>query len=224
MNILLVEDDQRISGFIIKGLTEKGFYVRLAQTGEEARGFITEENWDIILMDIMLPGINGIQLTQMIRYKKNYTPILILSALSTTEDKVEALDHGADDYLTKPFYFDELLSRINALTRRSKLNFDQNINQLTAGSLRVNLDEHQVFQNEKPLDFSPTEYKLFVHLLQNKNKVLNRSQLLTAVWGIDYENNTNVVDVYISYLRSKINEGEHKFIHTVKGIGYMLKE
>lgn len=183
---------------------------------------MNEQNWDLILMDIMLPGINGIQLTQMIRYKKNYTPILILSALSESEDKVEALDHGADDYLTKPFYFNELLSRMNALTRRSKFNFDDKTHELSVASLRVNLDEHQAYQHDLPLDLSPTEYKLLVYLMQNKNKVLNRTQLLTTVWGINYENNTNVVDVYISYLRSKIDEKE--MIHTVKGAGYMIKE
>lgn len=224
MHILLVEDDQRISNFIVKGLTEKGYYITLATTGEEARTLVNEQNWDLILMDIMLPGINGIQLTQMIRYKKNYTPILILSALSESEDKVEALDHGADDYLTKPFYFNELLSRMNALTRRSKFNFDDNTHELSVASLRVNLDEHQAYQHDLPLDLSPTEYKLLVYLMQNKNKVLNRTQLLTTVWGINYENNTNVVDVYISYLRSKIDEKEMKMIHTVKGAGYMIKE
>ncbi len=222
MHILLVEDDQRISNFIVKGLTEKGYYITLATTGEEARTLVNEQNWDLILMDIMLPGINGIQLTQMIRYKKNYTPILILSALSESEDKVEALDHGADDYLTKPFYFNELLSRMNALTRRSKFNFDDKTHELSVASLRVNLDEHQAYQHDLPLDLSPTEYKLLVYLMQNKNKVLNRTQLLTTVWGINYENNTNVVDVYISYLRSKIDEKE--MIHTVKGAGYMIKE
>ncbi|MBA9074901.1 DNA-binding response OmpR family regulator [Flavobacterium gossypii] len=224
MNILLIEDDKRISDFVIKGLEENGFSVTLAVTGEIAREMISENEWDIILMDIMLPGIDGIQLTKLIRFKKNHTPILVLSALDDADDKVSALDSGADDYLVKPFHFKELISRINALTRRTKFNYKEKEQVYVCHNLTVNLDEHSVFQEEQPIDLSPREYKLLLFLLENKNKVVSRTQLLNAVWGINYDNNTNVVDVYISYLRNKIDENQHKFIHTIKGTGYMLKE
>jgi len=224
MNILLIEDDKRISDFVVKGLEENGFSITLAITGEIAREMVSENEWDIILMDIMLPGIDGIQLTKLIRFKKNHTPILVLSALDDADDKVSALDSGADDYLVKPFHFKELISRINALTRRTKFNYKEKDQVYICHNLKVNLDEHSVIQNENSIDLSPREYKLLLFLLENKNKVISRTQILNAVWGINYDNNTNVVDVYISYLRNKIDENQHKFIHTIKGTGYMLKE
>jgi two-component system OmpR family response regulator len=223
MNVLLIEDDKRISEFIIKGLEENNFTVHLAETGEIARDLIQHDTWDIILMDIMLPGIDGIQLTKLMRFKKNHTPVLMLSALSDTDDKVNALDSGADDYLVKPFHFKELISRINALTRRTKFNFDNEETVYKLGTLTINPEEHKVTENNALIDLSPREYKLLLFLLENRNKVMSRTQILNAVWGINYDNNTNVVDVYISYLRNKI-EQNHKFIHTIKGTGYMLKE
>ncbi|MBF4487226.1 response regulator transcription factor [Flavobacterium sp. CSZ] len=223
MNVLLIEDDKRISEFIIKGLEENNFTVHLAETGEIARDLLQHDTWDIILMDIMLPGIDGIQLTKIMRFKKIHTPILMLSALSDTDDKVNALDSGADDYLVKPFHFKELISRVNALTRRTKFNYDKVETLHKLGSLAINPEEHKVTENDVLIDLSPREYKLLLFLLENRNKVMSRTQILNAVWGINYDNNTNVVDVYISYLRNKI-EQNHKFIHTIKGTGYMLKE
>jgi DNA-binding response OmpR family regulator len=223
MNVLLIEDDKRISEFIVKGLEENNFTVHLAETGEIARDLIQQDIWDIILMDIMLPGIDGIQLVKLMRFKKNHTPVLMLSALSDTDDKVNALDSGADDYLVKPFHFKELISRVNALTRRTKFNYDKVETLYTLGSLTINPEEHKVTENNNLIDLSPREYKLLLFLLENRNKVIPRTQILNAVWGINYDNNTNVVDVYISYLRNKI-EQNHKFIHTIKGTGYMLKE
>lgn len=223
MNVLLIEDDKRISEFIVKGLEENNFTVHLAETGELARELLQHDTWDIILMDIMLPGIDGIQLTKLMRFKKNHTPVLMLSALSDTDDKVNALDSGADDYLVKPFHFNELISRINALTRRTKFNYDKVETLSKLGSLTINPEEHKVTENDALIDLSPREYKLLLFLLENRNKVMSRTQILNAVWGINYDNNTNVVDVYISYLRNKI-EQNHKFIHTIKGTGYMLKE
>ena len=224
MNILLIEDDKRISEFICKGLTENNFQVELAPNGQIARELVTQQSWDIILMDIMLPDIDGIELTKLIRFKKIYTPILIISALSDTSDKIVALDSGADDYITKPFHFSELLSRINALSRRTKFNY---LNQQTfyqCGSLKIDHQKHQAFQEEVLMDLSPTEYKLLLFLMENKNKVLTRTQILQAVWSISYDTNTNVVDVYISYLRNKLSPENKKLIHTVKGSGYMLED
>ncbi len=219
-----MEDDTRISDFIVKGLEENGMQVELAASGEQARDLILGADWDLILMDVMLPGIDGIQLTKMIRFKKNYTPILMLSALSETTDKISALDSGADDYLTKPFHFSELLSRINALTRRTKFNYEKKEHFYICRNLKIDPEKHLVTQNNKQIDLSPREYKLLLFLLENKDKVVSRMQILERVWGIQFDTNTNVVDVYISYLRNKIDESEGKIIHTIKGTGYMLQE
>lgn len=224
MNILLVEDDKRISEFIVKGLEEKGMHVQLASSGDEARKLVLNGDWDLILMDIMLPDIDGIQLTKMIRFKKDYTPILMLSALSDTTDKIDALDGGADDYLTKPFHFSELLSRINALTRRTKFNYENKNKFYNCGDVQLDPEKHVVTQAGKIIDLSPKEYKLLLYLLENKGRVISRTQILEQVWGIQYDTNTNVVDVYISYIRNKIDETQGKLIHTIKGTGYMLQE
>jgi two-component system, OmpR family, response regulator len=225
LRILLIEDDTRISDFVVKGLEENGYSVSLASSGEEARDMVSEGTWDIILMDIMLPGIDGIQLTKLIRYKKNHTPILALSALGGPEDKVNALDSGADDYLTKPFHFKELLARINAMARRTKYNYQTKTEFFTCADLTVNIDEHQIKRGDKELSLSSRELKLLLYLLENKNRTVSRTQILNAVWGIDYDTNTNVVDVYISYLRNKIDgHQEKKLIHTIKGSGYSIRE
>jgi len=224
MDILLVEDDSRISDFVAKGLEEVGHAVTLAVTAETAREWIADRQWDIILLDIMLPGLDGVQLTKLIRHRRNQTPILVLSALDGLDDKVAALDSGADDYLVKPFHFKELVSRITALVRRAKRARYDGGEQYRSGPLRVNTDEHAVFIADEQVDLSPKEYKLLLYLLDHRGRVLPRVQLLNAVWGIDFNSNTNVVDVYISYLRSKIEKKGTKFIHTVKGTGYLWKE
>ncbi|CAA7194304.1 response regulator transcription factor [Chryseobacterium potabilaquae] len=224
MNILLVEDDQRISNFLVKGLTEIGYYVTLADSGEKARELIGAYEFEVILMDIMLPGLDGMQLTQMIRFKGNYTPILVISALNSPDDKINMLDLGADDYLSKPFHFEELISRIKALTRRNRMSYQEEMQFLRCGNIIINKDLHRVTQNGKEIEFSPTEYKLLSFLLENKNKVLSRTQILHSVWGINFDNNTNLVDVYISYIRNKIDEEEEKIIHTIKGTGYLVKD
>ncbi|MBK1442101.1 response regulator transcription factor [Parapedobacter sp. ISTM3] len=224
MNILLIEDDSRISDFVVKGLEEVGYSTALATSAEAARELVNTHDWDVILMDIMLPGIDGVQLTKLIRYRRNQTPILVISALDGPDDKVNALDSGADDYLVKPFHFKELLSRINALVRRSKLAHQSDSKVYRSGSLTVNTAEHAVRLGEDRVELSPKEYKLLLYFLEHPGRVLPRAQLLHAVWGIDYDNSTNVVDVYISYLRAKIERGGVKFIHTIKGTGYLWKE
>lgn len=224
MDVLLVEDDSRISDFLLKGLEEAGYTISLAKSGEEARSLLADFTFDIILMDVMLPGIDGAQLTQLIRYRNNSTPILVISALNSADDKVKLLDMGADDYLPKPFHFGELLSRIRALIRRSGGLIRQDDDQLSFGSITVDTSLYQVQQNGKDIVLSPTEYKLLVYLLKNKNKVLSRSQILSSVWGINFDSNTNVVDVYISYLRNKLDESGDQVIHTIKGVGYLIKD
>lgn len=224
MKILLIEDDPRISDFLTQGLSENQHLVTLVQSAEKAQAQLTTKDWDIILLDVMLPGINGIEFTKLIRFKQMQTPILILSALGSVEDKIKALNAGADDYLVKPFHFKELLSRINALHRRYQNKYDENTNIKDIGHLKIDKDKYAVYSFDKLVDLSPTEYKLLIYLVDNAQKVLSRSQILNAVWDIHFQNNTNVVDVYISYLRAKLETPEHKLIQTVKGVGYMIKD
>lgn len=224
MELLLVEDNSRISDFVIKGLEESGFTVVLANNGVDARNLIGEKKWDLILLDIMLPDIDGIELLQYARYKKIHTPILVISALGDPEDKIKALDYGADDYLTKPFLLKELVAHINALTRRANLKYDQPSDILECDNLKIYVDKHRVERDGKEIKLTLQEFKLLKLLVENENKVLSRTQILDTVWGVNYDTNTNVVDVYISYLRNKIDtEGYTKLIKTVKGRGYMIQ-
>ncbi|WP_313190065.1 response regulator transcription factor [Sphingobacterium sp.] len=226
MQVLVVEDDHRISSFLIKGLEENGFLVTLCKTAEDA---LMEENlkidWDVIVLDIMLPGIDGVQLLQTLRYKQVYAPVLMLSALNSIQDKVTSLDYGADDYLTKPFHFEELLSRINALSRRKQYHNQEKPKSpiLEFDELQIDTDQYKVFLKGELVDLSPREFKLLMYLIENRNKTVSRMQILNAVWGITFNNHSNVVDVYISYLRNKVESQDQKFIQTVKGIGYMFK-
>ena len=223
MQILLVEDDRRISSFVVKGLEEMGHQVILAESAEAAREWINVDSLDIVVLDIMLPGIDGIQFTKIVRYRKNHIPILILSALGEIEDKVEALESGADDYLVKPFSFKELVSRIKALVRRDNYKNVPKDSSVEIRDLKVDLERYEVHKNGKNVDLSPKEFKLFKYLIENRNKTLSRTAILQAVWGIDFDNSTNVVDVYVSYLRGKVDEGsDTSIIKTVKGVGYML--
>lgn len=223
MQILLVEDDRRISSFVVKGLEEMGHQVVLVESAEAAREWINADSLDIIVLDIMLPGIDGIQFTKMVRYRKNHIPILILSALGEIEDKVEALESGADDYLVKPFSFKELVSRIKALVRRDNYKNVPKDSSVEIRDLKVDLERYEVHKNGKNVDLSPKEFKLFKYLIENRNKTVSRTAILQAVWGIDFDNSTNVVDVYVSYLRGKVDEGsDTSIIKTVKGVGYML--
>lgn len=225
MQILVIEDDSRISTFLLKGLEECGYLTTLCKSAEEVmENQYLQMDWDLIILDVMLPGMDGVQFVQTLRYKKNYTPVLMLSALNAVQDKVAALDYGADDYLTKPFHFDELLSRIKALTRRQQYQ-QQEVPKSTYrfGDLQVDLEQYQVTLKGEVVDLSPREFKLLIYLMENKNKTVSRIQILNAVWGITFENHTNVVDVYISYLRNKIEAGKEKYIFTVKGVGYMFK-
>ena len=223
MQIILIEDDKRISDFILKGLEENGHLVTLCKTAEDFLNQYIHASFDLIICDIMLPEMDGIQLVQTLRYKKIFTPILMLTALSSVQDKVSALDFGADDYITKPFHFDELLSRINALTRRFQYaKKEEKPNILTFGDVSVDLQQYKVNVAHEDVILSPREFKLLNYLLENANKAVSRIQILNAVWGITFENHTNVVDVYISYLRNKIEKNQ-KYIYTIKGVGYMLK-
>lgn len=224
MELLLVEDNRRISEFVVKGLEESGFSVVLAENGTDARRLVGERSWDVILLDIMLPDIDGIELLQYIRYKKIGTPILVVSALGEPDDKVKALDYGADDYLAKPFHFKELIARINALSRRAKQSYDTPPEVLECADVTMYIDQHKVERDGHDIKLTLQEFKLLRLLMENPDKVLTRSHILDTVWGINYDSNTNVVDVYISYLRHKIDlDGYPKLIETVKGRGYLIR-
>jgi len=225
MQILVIEDDKRISDFLIKGLEENNYLVTLCTNAESVVQDYLDVSFNLIICDIMLKGMDGIQLVQTLRYKKNNTPVLMLSALGGVQDKVAALDSGADDYLTKPFHLDELLSRIKALTRRNNLSYQAiSSNIVRMGNLIIDFDQYKVSVSGHGVALSPREFKLLKYLLENRDKTVSRIQILNAVWGITFENHTNVVDVYISYLRNKIEKYGRKYIHTVKGVGYIFKE
>ncbi|PQL90467.1 response regulator transcription factor [Apibacter adventoris] len=224
MELLLVEDNKKISEFMIKGLEESGFSVTLAENGVDARSQINERNWKVILLDIMLPDIDGIEILQYIRYKKIKTPILVISALGDPDDKVKALNYGADDYLSKPFHFKELIARIYALDRRMNMSYENSSDILICGDLKLYVDEHKIMRKGREIILTIQEFKLLKFLMENKNKVVSRTQILNSVWGINHDINTNIVDVYISYLRNKIDiDGENKMIETIKGRGYRIK-
>lgn len=224
MLILLVEDNPRISEFVIRGLEENDHSVILVEDGIEARKLISQKEWDLILLDIMLPGIDGLEVLQYARRKKVNIPILVISALSDPDDKIKALDYGADDYLTKPFLFRELMAYVNALTRRIKLNYQEDPDILECEDLTLDIDKHLIERSGKQIQLTLQEFKLLKTLLENKNRVVTRTQLLDCVWGINCDNATNVVDVYISYLRNKIDASHDvKLIKTIKGRGYLIQ-
>jgi len=224
MQILVIEDDKRISDFLIKGLEENGYLVTLCKSAEDVLAHYLNIPFDLIICDIMLPEIDGIQLVQTLRFKKIYAPILMLSALNSVQDKVTALDYGADDYITKPFHFDELLSRIKALTRRNQFRQQETTsNKIQIGDLEIDLDQYKVSVAQQETELSPREFKLLNYLIENIDKTVTRIQILNAVWGITFDNHTNVVDVYISYLRNKIEKNGNKYIYTIKGVGYIFK-
>lgn len=222
MKILLVEDDLKVASFIKKGLTENNMLVDLATDGEIGEIFSSDNDYNLIILDILLPKLSGLELCRRIRQKDTKTPILLLTALGTTDDKVTGLDAGADDYLVKPFEFRELLARIHALTRRT---FDLSSNQiLTIADLEVNLSSKSVVRDNKEIHLTAREFNLLVYLLRNKGKVISRSEIEEKIWGTTFDRESNVVDVYINFLRKKIDkEFEPKLIHTLIGMGYVIK-
>lgn len=225
MSILLVEDNKRISEFIIKGLTESGYNVYLCEDGMSAKESIENEVWDLILLDVMLPDTDGITLLEFVRSKKMTIPVLIISALGELDDKVKGLQSGADDYLPKPFHFKELLARVQALLRRSKMQFESASQVLQYGDLLMDITKHQVSIGNKEVKLTLLEFNLLKLFMENTDRVLSRTEILNSVWGYNYDTNTNVVDVYVSFLRSKlkIESATLPFIETVKGVGYLMR-
>lgn len=223
MRILLAEDEPNVAGTINKSLTEQGYSVTVALDGKTALQLAYASSFDIMILDIMLPYINGMDICRQLRKNNILTPILFLTALSTTDNIVAGLDAGADDYLVKPFKFAELEARIKSLFRRKNLSL-QNDDSISIGNIKVNLGSKLVTHNAEQINLTSREFRLLEYLLKNKNRVVSRMEILENVWGIDFNMGTNVVDVYINYLRKKIEKDpSQKFIQTVIGMGYMLK-
>lgn len=223
MKILLAEDEPGVAGIINKGLVEKGHSVTVAPDGAMGLDMALNNSFDIMILDIMLPNINGIELCKQLRQKNNFTPILFLTALGTTENIVAGLNAGGDDYLVKPFKFAELEARLKSLYRRKQM-LQQDDEYIRFGNVVVNLGSKIVTFNENQVNLTSTEFRLLEYLLKNKNRVVSRIEILEHVWGIDFNMGTNVVDVYVNYLRKKIDKDPaQKFIQTVIGMGYMLK-
>jgi len=223
MNLLLVEDEPNVVSVISRGLTEEGFTVSVAPDGLIGKQLALENEFDLIILDIMLPGINGLELCKIIKAEKPNVPIIMLTALGTTENVVNGLDNGADDYLIKPFKFAELFARIRMLLRRytGSANLDQVIN---IADLQINLSAKSVKRNNTEVVLTATEYRLLEYMAKNKSKILSRIDILESVWDIDFNLGTNVVDVYVNYLRKKIDKNsDQKLIHTAVGLGYVLK-
>lgn len=223
MNLLLVEDEPSVAGLINKALTEQGHKVSVAPDGALGLGMATGNDFDVIILDIMLPNMSGMELCRQLRHLKVQTPIIFLTALGTTENIVAGLDAGADDYLVKPFNLVELEARIKSLYRRKNMAIDTS-DSIAIGKLSISLERKIVTYEDESVSLTSTEFRLLEYLVKNKNRVVSRMEILEHVWGIDFNMGTNVVDVYVNYLRKKVDKSpEKKIIHTVVGMGYMLK-
>lgn len=221
MRILVVEDERDLNRVISKRLESEGYSVDRCFDGEEALDFIDVGEFDAIIMDIMMPRINGIEVLKQMRSRNNATPVLLLTARDGIGDRVNGLDAGADDYLIKPFAFEELLARIRVMTRKASGN---PTNVFSAADLTMDLNSHTVVRGDVNINLSAKEFEILEYLLRNKGIVLSREKIESHVWNFDYSGGTNVVDVYIRYLRKKIDdEFEPKLIHTVRGCGYVLR-
>ena len=225
IRILLVEDEPRIADTLRFGLEENGYEVSVAYDGQIGWRMFQNGEYNVVVLDINLPGLNGFELCKLIRAANAQIPIIMLTALSTLDDKIEGYDAGADDYIIKPFEFRELLMKIRVLLRRTT---DSNIpmgNLLRAGDLVMNLDTKEVHRNDQPISLTAKEFQLLEYLMRNKNRVVSRADIAINVWDVDFDTNTNIIDVYINYVRNKVDKPfEDKLIHTQVGMGYMLKE
>jgi len=222
MSILLIEDENKIADFIKKGLKEQAYQVDIANDGIKGQELAFQNDYDLIVLDILLPKQDGWQTLKNIREDGIKTPVLMLTALAETEDKVKGLNIGADDYLAKPFEFKEFLARVRALLRR---NSSEKTALLSMDTLTMNLEEHSVQREGKKIELTAKEFALLEYLLRNRKKVVSRLQISESVWGMDFDGASNVVDSYIKFLRQKIDKGFSKpLIHTVIGVGYVMRE
>ena len=222
--ILIVEDEQKIADTLKLGLNENGFDAEVAYHGNDGYKLFLTNDFNLVVLDINLPGINGYDLCRLIRVKNEKIPIIMLTALSSLEDKIEGYDSGADDYIAKPFEFKELLMKIRVMFKRT---VNQSIpvgTMLKAGDLEMNLDSKEVTRGGAPINLTAKEFQLLEYLLCNKNRIVSRADIAINVWDIDFDTNTNVIDVYINYVRNKVDKHfDQKLIHTHVGMGYMIK-
>ncbi|SEM77036.1 DNA-binding response regulator, OmpR family, contains REC and winged-helix (wHTH) domain [Mesobacillus persicus] len=224
-HILIVEDEKKISRVLQLELEYENYKTEIADNGKDALRLMQEKDWDLVLLDIMIPELSGLEVLRRIRKVDESMPIILLTARDEIHDKVSGLDLGANDYITKPFQIEELLARIRVHLRTPKKTQKENESKLSIGELQVHLDRHEVIRGTTLIDLTRREFDLLVCLLRNKNIVMSREQLLEQVWGYDYFGETNVVDVYIRYLRKKIDKNfDPAYIQTVRGIGYTIKD
>jgi heavy metal response regulator len=222
MRILVIEDEVKIAQFVKRGLKEEGYAVDVANDGEEGHFLLSSNDYDIIILDLMLPKIDGLTLCRTLRKDGNQTPIIMLTAKDTVKDKVKGLDSGADDYLPKPFAFEELLARVRVLLRKKDSRVQT---QLKVDDLALDLLTHKVTRGDREIDLTVKEYALLEYLMRNAGNIVTRTMISEHVWDINFDTFTNVIDVYINYLRNKVDSGfENKMIHTVRGKGYLLKK
>ncbi|MBS3987346.1 MAG: response regulator transcription factor [Erysipelothrix sp.] len=217
--VLFIEDEPQIARFVQLELQHEGYDVTLAYDGREGLEVFKASSFDVVLLDIMLPSLNGIEVLRRIRFTSS-VPIIMLTARDSVMDKVSGLDNGADDYITKPFAIEELLARLRSVLRKHAV-----VTLLSFKTLTLDVEQHECFVQKEKIELTKKEFELLHLLLINKNKVLTREVLLEKIWGYEFDGSTNVVDVYIRYLRSKIEDPFNlKFIHTVRGIGYIIKD
>jgi two-component system, OmpR family, copper resistance phosphate regulon response regulator CusR len=223
MNILVVEDEPKVASFLKTGLEESGYTADIARDGMAGLNMFETGHYNLLILDVILPGKNGLELCREIRKTDQNIPVLMLTALGTTKDKISGFDSGADDYLVKPFEFSELLARIKSLLKRTSLTEDR-IRILTFQDLELNLDIFEVSRSGKKIDLTQKEFALLEYLLKNRERVISRAEIAEKVWDITFNTGTNVIDVYINFLRKKIDRDfRPKLIHTQPGFGYILK-
>ncbi len=222
MRLLLIEDDTKIASFVKKGLEESGFTVDHAAEGEDGLYLALNESYDVAVIDIMLPKLDGLTIIEEMRQRRINTPVIILSAKQTVDDRIKGLQTGGDDYLTKPFSFAELLARVQALIRRATGTSDPT--HLNAGDIYVDLLTREIIRSGEQIELQPREFALLEYLMRNKERVISRTMILEHIWGYDFDPQTDVVDVLVCRLRSKIDRNfDEKMIHTIRGVGYALK-
>ncbi|WP_168122657.1 response regulator transcription factor [Paenibacillus sp. HB172176] len=226
-HILVVEDEEGIARILQLELEHEGYTVGVAKDGRKGYEMVSEGEWQLVLLDVMLPEMSGIEVLRLIRQAGNPVPIILLTARDTVPDKVSGFEHGANDYITKPFAMEELLARVRNILRI----FQQNPKEaegsdlIKLGDLTIELRTRKVYRKDLLIELTPREFELLVYLVENRNTEKSREDILSEVWGYDFIGETNLVDVYIRYLRQKLDKGyRHKLIHTVRGVGYMIKE
>ncbi|MEN6549217.1 MAG: response regulator transcription factor [Armatimonadia bacterium] len=221
MRILVAEDERKIAGFVRKALVEQGYTVDLATDGDRAYELATSQSFDLIVLDIMLPGRDGLSILRRLREQHNTVPMILLTARSALDERLEGLNLGADDYLTKPFFMEELVARVQALLRRVS---GEKLSLLQAGELVVNLITREVKVGERVVELTAREFSLLEYLMRSPGRVYTRTQILEHVWSYDFDTNTNLIDVYIQRLRKKLDpSGRQQLIETIRGVGYRFR-